>query len=170
MIFVGESLYQQTGRCKKRSTGFLCGYNTLIRLAMPVEMLKILKTALKTGWKKMVLTGALVALIGGVIYCENVRMPDTIYALRTSCDTDDNSVSVFLSNTDYVRMRNSKNVWVLNYKDAETPMLAFSGTIVQVEFVRGLISSVIWSDILGCVVVLLIQGYLVKKKERNGES
>ena len=170
LIFVGESLYQQTGRCKKKSTGFLCRNNTLIRLTMPVGMLKTLKTAVKTGWKKMVLTGALVALIGGAIYCENVRMPDTIYALRTSCDTDDNSVSVFLSNTDYVRMRNSKNVWVLNYKDAETPMLAFSGTIVQVEFVRGLISSVIWSDILGCVVVLLIQGYLVKKKERNGES
>ena len=170
LIFVGESLYQQTGRCKKRSTGFLCRYNTLIRLTVPVEMLKILKTAVKTRWKKMVLTGTLVAVIGGVIYCENVRMPDTIYALRTSCDTDDNSVSVFLSNIDYIRMQNSKDVWVLNYKDAKTPMLEFSGTIVQVEFVRGLISSVIWSDILGCIVVILIQGYLVKKKERNGES
>ena len=170
LIFVGESLYQQTGKYEKKSTSFLCRYNTLIRLTVPVEMLEVLKTAVKTGWKKMVLTGALVAVIGGVIYCENVRMPDTIYALRTSCDTDDNSVSVFISNADHVRMQSSKDTWVLNYKDDETPMLAFSGTIVQVEFARGLISTVIWSDVLGCIVVLLMQGYLVKKKERNGDS
>lgn len=70
--------------------------------------------------------------IGGYVF----DTPNEVYALRTSCDTDDDSVSLFLTSDEVKRFTNDDKVWILNYKDEKTPLLCFCGDITWIDKIR----------------------------------
>ena len=105
------------------------------------------------------------AAVGGMGYLRTADLPEKVYALRSSCDTDDNSVSLFLTPQQAEQMRTEDKVWLLNYKDGKTPMLEFEGRIIAAEKLRGTVSSIVWCGIAGGVLTLL-----VLKKRNEGKT
>jgi hypothetical protein len=103
------------------------------------------------------------AVVGGSMYGRFAQMPQEVYALRISCDTDENSVNVFMSPEQIQQIRNGGDAWVLNYKDQNTPMLRFDGNIIKLEYLRGIVSSALWCAIVGGLITAAVE----EKKKRD---
>ena len=123
-----------------------------------------LREAWQRGKKCILLIALICAVAGGVCYLQTVHLPGKVYALRSSCDTEDDSVSLFLTSRQIEQLRADDKVWVLNYKDSATPMLEFGENILVAEKIRGIVSSAIWCAAAGGMVAILI---LKKKKGEN---
>ena len=103
----------------------------------------------------MILAILICGSIGTTVYCSTVDLPDKIYALRVSCDTDEDSKNVYLSESDAAELKSSENALILNYKDADTPLLCFSGSTIRAEYIRGIVSSFVWSGAAIYIIMAL---------------
>jgi hypothetical protein len=97
--------------------------------------------------------------IGTAVYCGTVSLPNEVYALRVSCDTDDNSKNVYLTESEAEELRSSGEAWILNYKDEKTPLLCFTGSTIHAEYVRGIVSSFAWSVLAVYVIMVLFYSF-----------
>ena len=68
-------------------------------------------------------------------------IPETVYALRANCDVPDSMPILHLSVEEAETIRDDSSSWLLNYVDEATPMHRFTGSIVRVEKIRVIISS-----------------------------
>jgi hypothetical protein len=75
-------------------------------------------------------------VIGNIVYNE----PNSVYALRKSCDTEDDTQSIFLSVEEANALREDSNVWFLNYEDENAHMLRFDGNITKIDKYRTIIT------------------------------
>ena len=99
----------------------------------------VLHELIKIDVRRIVIS-VIAALVAVIIYLSVWAMPKAVYALRSSCDTDDNSVSIYLTEEEADYLRDSDDVWFLNYTDEETPMLEFDGSIAGIDTVRGIVT------------------------------
>jgi hypothetical protein len=107
--------------------------------------------------KRIVMIFAIVVSgsIGTAVYCGTVNLPNEVYALRVSCDTDDDSKNVYLTESEAAELRSSGDALILNYKDEKTPLLCFTGSTIRAEYIRGIVSSFVWSGITVYVIMIL---------------
>lgn len=68
-------------------------------------------------------------------------VPETVYALRASCDVPDSMPILHLTVEEAETIRDDRGSWLLNYVDEATPMHRFTGSIVRTEKVRVIIST-----------------------------
>jgi hypothetical protein len=110
-------------------------------------------------------------LAGDAVYRSNAHPPKEIYALRSDCDTDDNSVSVYLTPEETEELIQSGDAWILSYTDASTPLLRFDGITIEAEYFRGRVSSFLWTGILFDLAALLAVhcGGFFCRKEKNSK-
>ncbi|MCH4191067.1 MAG: hypothetical protein LKF52_02080 [Butyrivibrio sp.] len=167
LIFLGVWVYnkmsaysKQTG-CKCRS---LMPVSKTVKVVVPdLEKLKMCRGISRSAWKIILTVCIICAVVGGSMYGRFAQMPQEVYALRISCDTDENSVNVFMSPEQIQQIRNGGDAWVLNYKDQNTPMLRFDGNIIKLEYLRGIVSSALWCAIVGGLITAAVE----EKKKRD---
>ena len=159
LIFLGEWLFRkgllwaQKGasyrivRLREQNVDIPCVINCDRVIAVHEQMKK--KRAV------VILAILICGSIGTTVYCSTVDLPDKIYALRVSCDTDEDSKNVYLSESDVSELKSSENALILNYKDADTPLLCFSGSTICAEYIRGIVSSFIWSGAAIYIIMAL---------------
>lgn len=111
--------------------------------------------------KKILLLGAMPAIIIGIVCGIMFHAPSAVYALRSSCDTDETSVSLFINEDDIYTLTQDKDIWVLNYADEETPMLKFEGSITGIDRVRAIVSATLWTYI----AVILLTSLIISQKD-----
>ncbi len=68
-------------------------------------------------------------------------VPETVYALRANCDVPDSMPILHLTVEEAETIRDDDTSWLMNYIDETTPMHRFTGSIVRVEKIRMIIST-----------------------------
>lgn len=102
--------------------------------------------------KKLILTGAsAIAVAAAIVFAIVADMPKYYYALSSYTDVSEESVYLDIDN-----LPDDFEGKILNYESAETPMQRVEGNIVIVEYVRGIISSGLWSGMFGAVFISMI--------------
>lgn len=175
LIFMGEWLFSKALRWSQVRKEYSIIKQRMITIPVFVSSSEIQCSFDRMRNKKRALTVVILlcAVMGTMCYMFSAKLPDEVCALRTSCDTDDNSVSKYLTEEEVEQYDNSGNVWILNYKDSDTQMLFFSGRIIQVEFVRGVVSSFVWSGAAALFVAFLYFYFTNTKhasKKRRGNE
>lgn len=107
----------------------------------------------QAGGRKRRTIVAIIALLLGlgcsVIYNVSHEAPQDIYALRTHTDNVEEYAFLYYTPEEIETLRNTDDVWVLEYKDAESIMILFSGEgIGETEELR--------TEITICLSVTLI--------------
>lgn len=103
-------------------------------------------------------------LISATIGLSLVNMPDKIYALRSSCDTDTNPTSLFFDEDEVQKIKNDGD-WFLNYSDDNTPVLVFGGMTVTYERIRIGLSAFIFGGGIGLFLAYLT--IICKKRKQR---
>ena len=103
------------------------------------------------------------AAAGAGLYAGTAKLPTYVYALRSSCDTDESSVDIYLTKEEAEELREDPDTWLLSYTDPETPLLRFSGTIIQVEYIRGIVSGGLFA-MLGA---FLVSGIVISIRQKR---
>lgn len=124
----------------------------------------------KRGKKVIILlaicTGVTAAIVYGV--AARTHLPERVYAVRSNCD-DIGEESIYIDINNLPENFNGK---ILNYVDKDTKMYEFTGNIIIIEYVRGIISSFIWiGAAAGCVSFILysiIKGRTIIDENING--
>lgn len=175
LIFMGSFIFEELRKKRDR-----CGLSIRI-LPFGDREFAIAYTALHEagrrmkaaflGKKKLVLlAGAAAGAAIGIFYAAAVKLPDSIYMLKAGNDRHDKVVYLDIDN-----LPSGFNSKVLNYVDEKTPMYEFTGNMITVEYVRGIVSSGLIGGALAafvCVIVFTAKSdkYAERKRENiNGK-
>lgn len=114
--------------------------------------------------KKLILVGAAcIAVIAGAAFAVTADMPKCYYAVHTSTQIWGGGELLDINN-----LPEDFDGKILNYQDAETPMQRVEGNIVTVEYVRGIVSSGLWSAFFGSLIISLI--IFIYQSRHNGTA
>ena len=132
------------------------------RVALPLGAVSLCRERVKTcalAYRVRVLAGALLAAaVWAGIYGLTAHVPARIVVPRKLCD------SVEQDSVYFAKGEEPEDSLVLGYVDRDTPMVVFTGSLVRVEYVRGILCRAVYGAGLGFVVVL--GGcYVVKYKD-----
>lgn len=106
--------------------------------------------------RRVILTSIVVACAAGILYIQTAVFPNVVYASRSLCDTRDDSVSVYFTEDEYQTMKQDTDIWFLNYRNSDDPMLQLDGDyLIPAEKVRGVVSILVWTG-AGSMIVLSI--------------
>lgn len=165
-IFLGSYIFERMERTEKKN----CFYINILPfgnriIPMPCRLLaevgQKLRAAVVKKKKKAILIGIAAGIAAGGIYGATVSLPDSVYVLKQGSDSYDKIVYLDTNN-----LPENFNSRILNYIDEKTPMYEFSGNIITLELVRGIISSGI---IAGIVVAMLYIGICAIKISKYAE-
>ena len=157
LLLLGAYLFRAKPEIRRKYCMIKNG-NRQLQVSLPsLKMMEIkCKTAIKRYGRRLFIMSLILAAVGSLLYAQNAKLPTAVYALRSSCDTDDSSVNLYFSQDAIHELREQGNIWVLNYIDDQTPLLKFTGRIIQAEYFRGIIGSAVWSALIGDIMLLLI--------------
>lgn len=85
---------------------------------------------LKGGWQRRAMAVMIAILLGvgsSIFYSVRHVAPQDVYALRTHTDNVEEYAFLYYTPEEIEALRNTDGVWVLEYKDAESIMVRFSG-------------------------------------------
>ena len=160
LIFLGEWLFGKGLLWAQKGASYCIvrfrEQNADIPCVINCDRVIVVHEQMKKKRAVMILAILICGSIGTTVYCSTVDLPDKIYALRVSCDTDEDSKNVYLSESDAAELKSSENALILNYKDADTPLLCFSGSTIRAEYIRGIVSSFVWS---GATIYMIMALY-----------
>ena len=71
--------------------------------------------------------------------------------------------SVYLTEEEVSEFSSNDDVLILNYKDSKTALLCFSGRIIEIEYISGMISSFGWGGI-AAILISFIYCYIFRDK------
>lgn len=107
--------------------------------------------------KKGLFAGALAGgLLWSVSYAVMVKPPEEILVPYEICDYVDKPELLYLTPEDL------DDKAVLGYVNEDTPMLAFGGTLVQIEYVREIVCRFVYGACIGMGIILTV-GYIRRK-------
>lgn len=167
LIFMGSFIFEQLRRKNDRNTlsirvlpfgdkGIAISYGMLHRVSVKV------KDAFDKKKKQIAITGVLAGAAIGITYAAAVKLPDSIYMLKAGNDRYDKVVYLDMNN-----LPPDFNSRVLNYTDEKTPMYEFTGNMITVEYIRGIVSSGLIGGALAAFVCVVI---FAAKSERYTET
>ncbi|MCR5177947.1 MAG: hypothetical protein K6C95_03075 [Lachnospiraceae bacterium] len=121
--------------------------------------------------KKLISVIFIAACLLGIIGNFLKPVPETVYALRASCDVPDSLPALHLTEEEAGTIRDDRASWLLNYAGEEAPMQRFTGSIVRIERVRVAVSSVMLAA-AACFAAffMLPREKRIRKKEGKGET
>lgn len=166
LLFMGGLLFAE-GKSKK---GFLAGKLHLLKdnskeLEIPVNgflsVWRNIKNNFINNRGKIIVSAAAIGILWAAIFGFTAKLPSQIIVPRSLCDSVDQE-SIFIGQDEM-----SAEDIVLGYADKETPMVAFSGVLVIMEYVRGIVCRLVYGSILGLAVVSC--GYYVIKYNDSGK-
>ncbi len=111
--------------------------------------------------KRLCMVGAVAALVFGTGYAVMADVPDSIYILKAGSDKYDEVVYLDIHN-----LPEGFHSRIVSYVDEKTPMYEFSGNIVKMEYVRGIISSGLAGGVSAAGIYWVICCMRDRKKER----
>ena len=154
LIFIGEWFFTKVSKWETNSNTYCIIKSSNVSIPIMINRNKVLEeiVRMKDSIRLITVIALLCATMGTVFYSFSVDLPDRVYALRTSCDTDDNSESVYLTEEEVSEFSSNDDVLILNYKDSKTALLCFSGRIIEIEYIRGMISSFVWGGIAAILI------------------
>lgn len=116
------------------------------------SLARISSRCLTGGWKRRTVAAVIAILLGvgsSTIYSVRHIAPQDVYALRTHTDNVEEYEFLYYTPQEIDALRNTDGVWVLEYKDAESIMIRFSGEgIGETEALR--------TEVTICLSVALI--------------
>lgn len=168
LLFVGEYIYTIFYKFAQEKPDLfwnkkicLCSLGSK-EICLPVNMvtnsIKFYYNSIKKNCKRILLTGICVALLAGTIFAVSADIPKHYYALRTSAQMVEKEYILL----DIENLPEDFEGEILNYRDAQTPMLMFEGNISTMEYVRGIVSSGLWCGFFAA----LLSSFLFIKKWR----
>lgn len=111
--------------------------------------------------KKLCSAGVAAALVFGAGYAVTADVPDSIYILKAGSDRYDEIVYLDIHN-----LPEGFHSRIVSYVDEKTPMYEFSGNMVRMEYVRGIVSS----GLIGGVSVAGIYWIICCRRDRKKEG
>lgn len=119
--------------------------------------------------KRLILAALIGFIVGGIVYQCCWREPARIIVPRSECDINDlEDATVYLTFDDVAADKESK---VIGYVDSQTEMEVYSGNIVGLEHLRGLLSWGMTAGVL-CAIFMCIVDILHERQARllRGEN
>lgn len=154
LIFLGHFLFEL---CKGRNT--YCVLNRWkkipeIQMEIPVVKARTWIVDVKQVGHRVraaaFIIGAVTCIVCGLLYIKQTKVVQAYYVCRTDTDAgEEQKEGTYLSYEEENRLQKDASVRVLNYKNPETQMVKFEGKIGRVEYVRGLVSTGVWTYIFG---------------------
>lgn len=123
---------------------------------------------LRSHWKEAVLVGVIFAVAGTCAYDKTADRVQGYYSCRINTDAgEEQKDSLYISEEEAESLRNDSSVRVLSYRDSDTQMVFFDGTIGRVEFARGLMSAAVWSFGAGGILTVVIVMWQTKTQREK---
>lgn len=119
-----------------------------------------LKQQMKKNCRRILLIWMIAAVLAGTSYAVLAHIPDSIYILKAGSDKYEKTVYLDMEN-----LPEDFNSRIVSYVDEKTPMYEFSGNMVTVEYVRGIVSSGLLGGVLIAGICLLIYCLYDKKRK-----
>lgn len=169
LLFVGEFIFMKFNDfAQKKPDLFLnkrfcfCSLGSK-EICLPIDtitnFIKYYCNSTKKNFKFILTAGICTGLLAGMTFTFFADIPTRYYVLRTSAQM----VAKDYILLDIENLPDDFEGKILNYIDAETPMLMFEGNISKMEYARGIVSSGLWC---GMLVALFISILFMK----NGSS
>ena len=175
LLFVGEFIFVQFDRFAQRKPDLflnrkfcLCSLGAK-EISLPLgffaNILSSYCNCVKKNIRKLVVMALCSGILAGTVFAFTADIPSRYYALRSSTQFKTNEYVLL----DIENLPDDFEGKILNYIDAETPMLMFEGNISKVEYARGIVSSGLWCGLFVAFVcsVLLTGQQLYKKNTEN---
>lgn len=138
------------------------------RLVFPIRGLTAAAAGMQAAWKRshkaLLVLGMVCALGGGVLYALNAWVPDSIYILKAGSDRYEKEVYLDINN-----LPENFNSRIVSYVDENTPMYEFSGNMVIMEYVRGIVSSALAGGSTGLLLGWLFVYGREKRENTDGQ-
>lgn len=115
---------------------------------------------LKKNLKKIILISVSVSVLLGIIYIICIKMPDAYYVNLYDVQNYLWDRAVFLDINNLPEGFGGK---ILSYTNSESPLMIIDGNSIKLEFVRGLVSTVLWSALYSIIIVTGL--FTLKKKD-----
>lgn len=153
LLFVGEYIFIQFDRFAQRKPGSFLNKRLRIcalgakEITLPTD--KVINTfhfycgCLRKNVKKLLLTALCSGILAGTVFAVTADISNRYYALRSS--TQWRTEEYILLDTENLPVDFEGKI--LNYIDAETPMMMFEGNISKMEYARGIVSSGLWCGV-----------------------
>ena len=172
LLFVGEFIFVQFDKFAQRKPDLflnkkfcLCSLGAK-EITLPIDFFADILTSYRNCVKKNISKLVVVALCFGILtgttFAFTADIPSRYYALRSSTQFKTNEYLLL----DLENLPDDFEGKILNYMDAETPMLMFEGNISKVEYARGIVSSGLWCGLFVAFafsVVLTCQQFFKNK-------
>lgn len=161
LILVGSYLYRATERYGEAG-GWLPGMSGIGARSYAIPDIgygfavrcRQMTTFMRRHLRAVILVVIVAACVAGIGYSITATSPTEVLARRSFCDTTEESVSLYYSQEDIKELQNDPDVLVLNYKDAEDPMLSITAdNLFVMERFRGMVSSCLWGGVAGLVFI-----------------
>ena len=111
--------------------------------------------------KKLLVVFLCFACLTGTFFSVSAKIPSRYYVIHTSAQAGEQEKFLL----DINHLPDDFEGKILNYRDAETPMQVFEGNISKVEYVRGIVSSGLWSGLFTSILFSLL--WMVKNKNKK---
>lgn len=168
LLFLGEFLFQWI--CSKKKNEFGLAWTTIhcqLRFRKDKFQICINKFIKQVKENKSELTVIMVAcgIIASIIFLIIVPKPDAVYIAVGNTDCAPRE-EFFL---DQSKLPIDFNGRILEYQGADNPMYCFSGTLIQIEMLRGIISWFLLGGIFSSAIYIIIL-MILKKEEHPDEK
>ena len=141
LIFMGSSLFEATAESGKTEWRLRL-LSSVGDKQFCISYTKLGKFGRRMGeWaeknrRKLCTAGAVAALVIGIGYAVTADVPDSIYVLKAGSDAYDEIIYLDIHN-----LPENFHSRIVSYVDERTPMYEFSGNMVRMEYIRGIVSS-----------------------------
>lgn len=124
-----------------------CANRLLRRLSAPMRITII-------SW----IVASILGITCSLVYTYHHTAPQDIYALRTHSDTVEGYEFLYYTEDEIKELCDTKGAWVLEYKDAESIMILFSGEgIGEIEELRTQISIYLFVTLISYTAIMIIR-------------
>lgn len=166
LLFMGGLLFSETEVQKGFWAGKICLFeekNRKMEISIKglSEFLGRMKKCIALNKRKIAMGAAAAGVLWALVYVCMVKAPQQIVVPRSLCDSVEQE-SIFIGED--VIMEDSA---ILGYVNEDEPMVAFTGTLVEIEYIRGILCRLIYGSLIGFVVVSC--GYYMIKYNNSGK-
>ena len=173
-IFIGELMYMGLGRLNELHLlpGF--GVFKIGDNIADIPADKILNMGKRIGetYTRMpriiFATSIMIGVLAGCLYADMKQMPNAYYMNRDSVQVWDNGITLDINN-----LPEDFDGKILEYTDSETIMYRIDGNAVTMEYIRGIVSMIVWGFaltalVMGITITIIVnKDYKVKNEDRT---
>ena len=161
LLFFGELIFEKNPGRQHKIIKFLPSKISNYTLSFP-DCSSVIKQKLAqinlfyhNTKRHLYLAFGIFAMIGIIIANSLMVLPDAYISPRKHCDEKEGEIWIYLD-SQAVAEAEAQNKKVLQYIDEKTVMLEFSGNIVTLEWLRGVVTAGILSGLTGIAVVFIV--------------